>query len=133
MSSNFQKNIQNWVALDNQIKTLNQQAKELRNNRNALTNNIFTYAESNNLENAVIQISDGKLKFQNVKQTAPLTFKLVKEVLDECIDNEEHVNAIIKAIKEVVGQITFYNIFIFAQNTFFCVKSIRKNNVNFFI
>jgi arginine decarboxylase-like protein len=100
MSSNFQKNIQNWVTLDNQIKTLNQQAKELRNNRNALTNNIFTYAESNNLENAVIQISDGKLKFQNVKQTAPLTFKIVKEVLDECIDNEEHVNTIIKAIKD---------------------------------
>ena len=45
-------------------------------------------------------LSSGKLKFQNVKQTAPLTFKLVKEVLDECIDNEEHVNAIIKAIKD---------------------------------
>ena len=99
MSSSFQKNIQDWVALDNQIKTLNQQAKELRTNRNLLTNNIFTYAESNNLENAVIQISDGKLKFQNVKQTAPLTFKLVKEVLDECINNEEHVHAIIEAIK----------------------------------
>ena len=100
MSSSFQKNIQDWVTLDNQIKNLNQQAKELRNNRNSLTQNIFTYAESNNLENAVIQISDGKLKFQNVKQTAPLTFKLVKEVLDECIDNEEHVLAIIKAIKD---------------------------------
>ena len=99
MSSHFQKNIQEWVTIDNQIKALNQQTKELRNNRNALTNNIFTYAESNNLENAVIQISDGKLKFQNVKQTSPLTFKLVKEVLGECIDNEQHVQAIIEAIK----------------------------------
>ena len=70
MSNAFQSNIQNWVAIDNQIKTLNQEAKELRSQRNDLTNNIFTYAESNNLENAVIQISDGKLKFQNVKQTA---------------------------------------------------------------
>jgi hypothetical protein len=100
MSSVFQKNIQDWVAIDNQIKNVNNQVKELRSNRNQLTNNIFTYAESNNLENAVIQISDGKLKFQNVKQTSPLTFKLVKEVLDECIDNEEHVAAIIKAIKD---------------------------------
>lgn len=99
MSSEFQKNIQNWVTLDNQIKTLNQQVKQLRVNRNSLTGNIFNYAESNNLENAVIQISDGKLKFQNVKQTAPLTFKLVKEVLSECIQNEEHVNVIIEAIK----------------------------------
>ena len=99
MSSVFQKNIQEWVTVDNQIKTLNQEIKELRGNRNSLTNNIFTYAESNNLENAVIQISDGKLKFQNLKQTAPISFKLVKEVLNECIDNEEHVEAIITAIK----------------------------------
>ena len=99
MSSVFQKNIQDWVAADNQIKNLNNQVKELRSNRNQLTNNIFTYAESNNLENAVIQISDGKLKFQNVKQTSPLTFKLVKEVLDECINNEEDVLALMTAIK----------------------------------
>jgi hypothetical protein len=99
MSSVFQKNIQEWVTVDNQIKTLNQEIKELRGNRNSLTHNIFTYAESNNLENAVIQISDGKLKFQNLKQTAPISFKLVKEVLNECIDNAEHVEAIITAIK----------------------------------
>ena len=99
MTERFQKNIQNWVTLDNQIKTLTHEAKDLRSERNQLTNNIFTYAENNNLENAVIQISDGKLKFQNVKQKSPLTFKLVKEVLDECINNEEHVKAIIEAIK----------------------------------
>ena len=29
----------------------------------------------------------------------PLTFKLIKEALDECIGNEEHVKAIIKVIK----------------------------------
>ena len=96
---NFQKHIQDWVTLDNQIKNLTREAKDLRSERNQLTNNIFTYAENNNLENAVIQISDGKLKFQNVKQNSPLTFKLVKEVLDECINNEEHVHAIIEAIK----------------------------------
>ena len=44
MSSHFQKNIQDWVAIDNQIKNLNQQVKELRSNRTTLTNNIFTYA-----------------------------------------------------------------------------------------
>jgi len=99
MSTNFQTNIQSWVTLDNQIKNLNIETKDLRSQRNDLTNNIFTYAENNNLENAVIQISDGKLKFQNVKQTAPLSFKLVKEVLNECIDNEGHVKQIIEAIK----------------------------------
>ena len=66
MSNHFQQNIQNWVSVDNKIKNLQHEVKELRNTRNSLTQNIFIYAETNNLENAVIQITDGKLKFQNV-------------------------------------------------------------------
>ena len=100
MSEEFQTNIQQWVNIDNKIKKLSTDLKGFRNTRHELTRNIFTYAESNNLENAVIQISDGKLKFQNVKQTSPLTFKLVKEALEDCIDNEQHVAAIMKAIKD---------------------------------
>ena len=79
---------------------MNEEIKALRQNRNNLTSHIFDYAEHNNLENAVIQISDGKLKFQNVKHISPLTFKFVKEVfLDECIGNDDTVNKIIKIMK----------------------------------
>ena len=99
MSDGFQNNIQSWVSIDNRIKTLSQQVKDLRSQRNNLTNNIFTYAEQNNLENAIIQITDGKLKFQNVKQTSPLTFRLVEETLMECFDNEEMVKKIIDKLK----------------------------------
>ena len=42
MSTNFQTNIQSWVTLDNQIKNLNIETKDLRSQRNDLTNNIFT-------------------------------------------------------------------------------------------
>ena len=99
MSDGFQNNIQSWVSLDNRIKNLSQQVKDLRSQRSTLTNNIFTYAESNNLENAIIQITDGKLKFQNVKQTSPLTFRLVRETLMECFDNEEMVEKIIEKLR----------------------------------
>ena len=100
MSQLFQKNIQSWVNIDNQIKNLNAELKSLRSNKNVLTNSIFTYAESNNLENAIIQISDGKLKFQNVKTTSPLTFKFIEECLNECIPNKEQVKQLIKFIKQ---------------------------------
>lgn len=100
MSDGFQNNIQSWVSLDNRIKNLSQQAKELRQERNNLTNSIFTYAESNNLENAIIQITDGKLKFQNVKQTSPLTFRLVRETLMECFNDENMVEKIIEKIRQ---------------------------------
>ncbi len=60
MSEGFQKNIQHWVTVDNKIKALQNQAKELRSQRTDLTSSIFSYAENNNLENDVIHISDGK-------------------------------------------------------------------------
>ena len=52
---------------DNQLKSYSNKVKELRAKRNNLTESIFDIAEQNNLQNAVIEISDGKLKFQNVK------------------------------------------------------------------
>ena len=42
MSDGFQNNIQSWVSLDNRIKNLSQQVKDLRSQRSTLTNNIFS-------------------------------------------------------------------------------------------
>ena len=100
MSEEFQTNIQQWVNIDNKIKQLSTELKGFRNTRHELTRNIFTYAESNNLENAVIQISDGKLKFQNIKTTNPLTFSFIETCLKDIIEDETKVKDIIKYIKQ---------------------------------
>ena len=100
--------IQNWVACDNQIKAYSSKVKEIRSKKNELSEMIFDYAEKNNLENAVIEISDGKLKFQNVKQTSPLNFKFLEKCLNECIENEQSVKDIIKYIKSK-REIKYYN------------------------
>ena len=95
----FETDVKQWVMIDNQIKQNSEKVKELRKQRSHLTTKIFSYAEENNLENAVIEISDGKLKFQQNKQTTPLTFKFLEECLIECIQNEEQVKQIIKFVK----------------------------------
>jgi hypothetical protein len=110
MSNEFQENIKEWVSIDNKIKNLQQNVKELRQTKNGLTDNIFQYAETNNLENAVIQISDGKLKFQNVKSTSPLTFGLLKQCLNECIQDSEQVESLIQYIKSKRTSRTNYDI-----------------------
>lgn len=102
------ESIQEWVAYDNQIKAYSNKMKELRSKKNNLTESIFDYAEQNNLQNAVIEISDGKLKFQNVKQTSPLNFRFLEQCLTECIQNEQHVKDIIKYIKQK-REIKYYN------------------------
>lgn len=66
---NFEDDVKNWVMIDNQIKQNSEIVKDLRKKRTHLSTKIFSYAEQNNLENAVIEISDGKLKFQQSKQT----------------------------------------------------------------
>jgi len=94
----FQEDIKQWVSKDNQIKTYSERIKQLRDERSSLTERIFDYAEQNNLAHAVIQITDGKLKFNNTKVTAPLTYKLVQQCLQRYF-SEDETKEVIKYIK----------------------------------
>ena len=96
----FQDNIKQWVGLDTQLKSLNEQSKSIRERRAELADTIHAHVESHNLSNAIVNISDGKLRFSSVKQTAPLTLKFVQSCLQECIENDEQVAHIMGVIKE---------------------------------
>lgn len=96
----FQSQIQQWVSIDNQLKKINEQTKELRERRNNLTTLLLDYAETNNLGNRIIQISDGKLKFTNTKVSEPLSYKYLEKTLSEIIKNPTHVESILEHIKQ---------------------------------
>mgnify|MGYP006138509705 FL=1 len=94
----FQENVQNWVSLDNELRILSNKVRIIREERSTLGETISSYVESKELQNATIEISDGKLKFQNFKVSQPLTYKLVETCLNDVMD-EEQVKKIIKYIK----------------------------------
>ena len=96
----LQQNIKQWVSLDTQLKTLNEKTKEIRNKRNELTDNIIDFVDNNNLSTSTIKISDGKLKFAQNKQTAPITLGFLEGCLNDIIGNEEKVTQIMDYIKE---------------------------------
>jgi hypothetical protein len=96
----FEESIQSWVTTDNKIRSLNEQLKGLREERNNANESIMSYVETNKLANATVKISDGKLRFTSARQTAPLTLKYLNECLTKCIQNEEQVGLIMKYIKE---------------------------------
>ena len=100
MSSEFERNIQKWVAVDNQLKIVNEKAKELRDEKNDLLEDINMYIETNKLTNASIDISDGKLKFAQSKITQPLTLKFVENCLSNIINDQRQVTQIMKYIKD---------------------------------
>jgi hypothetical protein len=94
---NFENQIQQWIAVDNQLKQLNEKTRELREKRTMLSDNIVNYASKNNLSN--INISDGRLKITNARVPEPLTFKYVEKTLAEVIKNEAHVTSIVEHLK----------------------------------
>jgi len=99
-SMSFDENVKHWVQLDNQLKTLSEKSKELREQRSATETEILNYVESNRLSNATVNISDGRLRFVQTKQVAPLTLKYVEECLAKCISNTEQIGYIMQVIKE---------------------------------
>jgi hypothetical protein len=96
----FEQNIQQWVSIDNQIKLLNEKIHELREKKTRLGENITNHVEENNLRNATVQISDGKLRFVNTKVSSPLTFKYVEKSLGEVIKNQTQVKQLVEYLKE---------------------------------
>lgn len=106
----FNEKIRNWVSIDNQISSLRDQMRELRITKNELKEEIYTYAEQNQLDRAVIKISDGQLKFQQTKQTSPITLKYLKKCLSECIPDNDQVELILNYIKEKREFKTVYDI-----------------------
>jgi len=96
----FENQISQWVAIDNQLKIVNEKTKELREKRNVLTENITKYASNNDLSNATVKIADGRLKFANTRVPEPLTFKYLERSLGEVIKNESQVQLIMNHLKE---------------------------------
>lgn len=96
----FEDDIKQWIKLDNETKQYNEQLTILRKNKKDLGTSIWKYATDNNLQHAVIQISDGNLKFQNTKITQPLTIKFIRQCLNESINDNSQVEYIMNYIKE---------------------------------
>ena len=67
MSETFTTKIKSWIELDNKQKSLNNEIKNIRDQKNLLNTDIIRYVESNNLNNARVQISDGQLRFLPTK------------------------------------------------------------------
>lgn len=87
--------IQEWVALDNQVKDIKEQIKALENKelvekRDAIEKEIVEYIEKNKLEKLTINISDGNIKFSKTNMKSPLNNKTLKTLLDKYQEEEDN-------------------------------------------
>jgi len=91
--------IRKWVAIDSQLKIVNEKTKKIRELKNSLTQNICNYAQNNSLKDKKISISDGTLSFNVKKDYSPLTYSYIEKCLGELISDKKQVEFIIEYIK----------------------------------
>jgi len=112
MSDLFVKNIQNWITLDNNIKRINKGLREIKNKKNVLERDIITFASSNNLNNKVLNLNETKLRFDVSTSYPSISIKLLREVLEETIEEPEGIEVIMDRISKKREKLSKNNIHI---------------------
>jgi hypothetical protein len=96
---NFEQQVQQWTAIDNQLKRLNEQTKQLREKRAIMSKSITSYAVNHGISSSGIKISDGTLKIVSTRVPEQLTFKYLERSLSKIIKNENQVKQILDHVK----------------------------------
>lgn len=97
---NFYNNIKEWNNIDKKIQIIQQNLNELKLKKNNIKNNIISYVEDNNLNNTTIKVDNNQLRFINCKYAQPLTFKFLKQCLNDCIKDSEQADLLFEYIKD---------------------------------
>jgi len=100
MSQQFKEKIQQWVAIDTQLKHINEKTKEIRNKKTELVDEISQYVQNNKIQNTTIEITDGSLKFCEKKEYSGLTYSYIEDCLGKIIADKKHVEHIMTYLKE---------------------------------
>jgi len=96
----FIENVKKWVAMDSQIKLINEKMQKIRFVKRQVLEEIIKYTESNQLTNAKIEITDGDLKFFEKKEYTPLSYSYLDKCLTHIISDPKQVEYIMRYIKD---------------------------------
>lgn len=95
----FYENIKEWNNINKKIESIQEDLNNLKSKKNIIKNNIISYVENNNLNNAIININNNQLRFISCKSFQPLTYKFLKQCLNDCISNDEQADLLFEYIK----------------------------------
>jgi hypothetical protein len=113
----LEENIKHWIQLDNNIKQLNLEIKNIKSQKEIYNNNILKHITTNQLDNAIVKIGNDKLRFMDTNYSQPLTYKFIYECLSKYYDDDND-----KAI-EIIQ-------FIKSQRQIKIIKEIKRFNKN---
>jgi hypothetical protein len=101
MSDEFVKNIQKWVAIDTQLRELNEKTKKYREMKKETADSIYKHVDANNMHKTVININDGDLRFHDRKEYQGLTLSYIEQCLEKCLqDQPQQIGKIMQEIRQ---------------------------------
>jgi hypothetical protein len=100
VSPDFTNQVKQWVALDRQLKYVNEKTRQIRESKAKLTKDICAYIQSKQWQHRTIDLANEELKFIEKREYSPLSFAFIEECLDEIIADKDQVDFIIDYLKD---------------------------------
>ena len=87
----FNKNIMSWVDYDNQIKTKNEEIKQIRSKKDDIEGSIVEFIQGNNLQDNVFNISsmDTQLQMNTTSVKETMSYKFLETTLLNYFNNDQ--------------------------------------------
>lgn len=107
MEGDLKTKIKNWIECDNyllkkqeEIKQINEKSKAVSMKKKELSQWITTYMKENQMQEHVINITDGDIRVNEQISQSPITLKHLKNLLDNYFQNKDESTKIYNYIKE---------------------------------
>jgi hypothetical protein len=94
------ENVKKWVALENELKSVNETARTLRESKQAVAAEICSFMKTRDGPNRTILVSDGELRVYDKKEYSTLSYGYLEKCLSSIIPEKTHVDYIMKYVKE---------------------------------
>jgi len=106
MSDDFQTNILHWLEYDNKITSLSNDIKKLKEKKTTKEEEITNYIKEQNLTDKSIKIPsyNSFIKYNISQVYDNLSFKLLKESLEECLSDAGLIDKIISHTRDKRGR-----------------------------
>jgi len=92
--------VRRWTTLDTMLKRIGEKTKEMRAEKQGLTEAICDVMQMNNLQRKKIAIQDGEIRMAEKNEYTPLSYGYLEECLGEIIEDESQVEYIIQYLKD---------------------------------
>ena len=106
----FQKDVQKFIIVDKEYEKYQSHVKLLRSKRNEFHDKITATMLKNNWTDSILDAGTCRLTLGEKKQYSSLSFGYIEKSLGEIIHNRDHVDKIMKHLKEGREQKTQYEL-----------------------